>query len=442
MFKTETGRKPLSSLTTLLLSAVILLLGLLVWSYQENRGLESALTRAERQIAELEKQGLPLPENPQPKTRVLSTEKPEPVSSTLSLERLALPGPPATMADTPAPEIKEDTRPADEGALADLPDPGKAPDELALARQAFATLDYDEALKNYASVTPESEDYLPARLGVANALFYSHQYEEAAREYAELAVLAPDSVDALIGLANAHQRLGQHAQQAAAYDKVIKLQPKKWLHYNSRASAHLMNNDHVRAERDFRQAAQLAKANSKDQATALENVGFIHLREKEWQQAFELANRVNEIDRKHSWNWLLRGIAAAKLERYVDAYVSYDEWFKTKLATDPYLVKQLLPDSLHEYVDVSERALTRVVDPPLISGDLCVNKYQCKSLQCRPGPPSNHLNYCVAEDKDCAAPNSNGYLLGETLLAEGVKVRCYQPQAANARWTPQQSRIK
>ena len=442
MFKANVNKEAPSTLTMLLLSAVIALLGLLAWGYQQNRGLESTVARAEQRTLELEKEVQRLQQSPEPKVSAFIESEPDSGTSTLALDRLALPGPPAMAMESPSPQAMVDERPLDEAALADLPDPARAVDELAMARQAFATLDYDAALENYASVAPESEDYLPARLGVANALFYSHQYEEAAREYAELAALAPESVDALIGLANAHQRLGQHSKQAKAYDKVIKLQPDKWLHYNSRASAHLMNNDHARAERDFRQAANLAKANSKDQATALENVGFIHLREQQWQQAFSLANRVNEIDRDHSWNWLIRGIAAAKLERYVDAYVSYDEWFKTKLATDPYLVKQLLPESLHEYVDVSQRALARLVDPPLISGDPCTNNYQCKSLLCRPGPPSNQVNYCVVEDKDCAAPNSNGYLLGETLTIDGNTVRCYQPQSANARWTPQGSRIK
>ena len=169
---------------------------------------------------------------------------------------------------------------------------------------------------------------------------------------------------------------------------------------------------------------------------------MIYLREQQWQLAFEHANEVNRLDVKHAWNWLIRGIAAAKMERNVDAYVSFDEWFKYKRATDPYLLKQFLPESIHAFIDVSPVGLTKLVDPPLISGQVCVNDFQCKSSACRPGPPFNKINYCVAADKLCSAMDSNGYLAGETLIIEGTKYRCYQPESSNARWTPDNRAVR
>ncbi len=415
----------MSNLNSLLLAAIIVLCGLLAWSYSQNKKFQSTIETAQRRISELETKA----------NKLRAIEQPA-----VALE-LPVPNRPELL------RIEEKTTSAadnssDKPALDELPDPRAEPDELSRAKDAFAALDYNSAIDNYSQVKTDAEEFALARLGLANALFYSHKYEEAVAEFEHVHSLWPDSVEALIGLANSHQRLQQHAARIAAYDKVVKLEPQKWLHYNSRATAYLMSNDHVRAKEDFRQAAKLAQANPADEAKALENVGLIYLKENQWQEAFQHADKVNSINRQQSWNWLIRGIAAAKLERNVDAYVSFDEWFKYKRSTDPYLLKQLLPESLYQYVDVSPTALARLVDPPFISGDQCENNYQCKSLMCRPGPPANKQNFCVAEDKVCSAPNSNGYLPGETLIVNDMKVRCYQPQAANARWTVDQAQLK
>ncbi|NKB38332.1 MAG: hypothetical protein GKR93_14405 [Gammaproteobacteria bacterium] len=429
----------MSNLTTVFMSVIIILSGLLAWFYSQNTVLQSKTEAARSRINELETE-----------VSKLRTTESYVVPAKLSMSN-RIGQNEMEMADTSVLPIEvrknetglsekdlsvDDT--SDEPVLNMLPDPQAEPDELSLAKDAFAALDYNLAIDNYTQVKTDAEEYALARLGLANALFYSHKYEKAVAEFKNVHALKPDSVDALIGLANSHQRLNQHAARIAAYDKVVELEPQKWLHYNSRASAYLMSNDHVRAEKDFRQAANLAQANPSDEAKALENVGLIYLKEKQWQKAFDHADKVNNIDRQQSWNWLVRGVAAAKLERNVDAYVSFDEWYKYRRTTDPYLLKQLLPESLYQYIDVSPTALARLVDPPFISGDQCENNYQCKSLMCRPGPPSNKQNFCVAEDKVCSAPNSNGYLPGETLTVGDMRVRCYQPEAANARWTPDQ----
>lgn len=324
----------------------------------------------------------------------------------------------------------------EEHGLDDMANPQQESPGVTDGRQAFAELNYDSAIENFIKVETTAADYVAARMGVANAYFYSQRYSKAVAEFAHVLEQQPDSAEAAVGLANAYHRLGQRKQQIAAYDKVISIEPQQWLHYNSRATAYLMDDNHERAIEDFQQAARLASPVKADQATASENIGLIYLREQQWQLAFEHANEVNRLDVKHAWNWLIRGIAAAKMERNVDAYVSFDKWFKYKRATDPYLLKQFLPESIHAYIDVSPVALTKLVDPPLISGQVCANDFQCKSYACRPGAPFNKTNYCVAADKLCSAMDSNGYLAGETLVIDEIKVRCYQPESGNARWTP------
>jgi tetratricopeptide (TPR) repeat protein len=319
--------------------------------------------------------------------------------------------------------------------LIDIEEPKQESAGLREGKIELANLNYDLAIEKFENVEVSAVDYLTARLGVANAYFYSHRYKDAVLTYNSVLENYPDSVEAAIGLANSHHRLEQRAQQIAAYDKVIEIEPDQWLHYNSRATAHLMDGNRELATLDFQRSAYLASPVKTSQATALENIGLIHIQQQHWSLAYIHANEVNKLDSEHAWNWLIRGIAAAKLEQNVDAYVSFDKWFKHKKATDPYLLKQLLPESVHAFIDVTPKGLSKLVDPPKISGERCYNDSQCRSYACKPGPPLNRLNYCVMEDKDCSAPDSNGYLQGELLELEGVKVRCYQPQSGNARWT-------
>jgi tetratricopeptide (TPR) repeat protein len=319
--------------------------------------------------------------------------------------------------------------------LGDMPQPTQESTGLSLGNSALKDLNYADAIDNFEKVETDTEDYIGARTGIANAYFYSHKFEKAAAEFNHILQQKPDSVEAAIGLANAYLRLSQVTEQISAINKAIAIEPEQWLHYNNRATAYLMNGDHEQAKQDFTEAARLAAPTLADQASAMENVGLIHLREEYWGLAYEHANKVNSLDAKHSWNWLIRGIAAAKLKQNVDAYVSFDEWFKYKRATDPYLLKQVLPESLYVFIDVTPLGLTKLVDPPYISGQRCENNSQCKSYMCRPGPPNNKVNYCVMKKKLCSAPDSNGYLLDEILEVSGVKARCYQPDSANARWT-------
>ncbi len=433
---------PPTTTTTILLACIVFVIGLLVWSVNQTAALKIETHGSIASIVELEKEVTVLREE-------LASVKPELIKaiSLIHEKKLQI----ALMmeqANQPT-EINEKEKseismpvPADiqadlaqDGRLEDMPHPQQESSGLTEGNKALSKLNYNNAIKNFTKVESEAADFIKARMGVANALFYSHQYEKAVTEFAYVLSLQPDSVEAVIGLANAHQRLGQRPEQIAAYDRAIGMEPKQWLHYNSRATAYLMSGDNERAIQDFRQASRLASPVKADQATAFENIGLIHLWEEHWQQAFQHANEVNKLDTQHSWNWLIRGIAAAKLKRNVDAYVSFDEWFKYKRPTDPYLLKQLLPESIHVFVDVSPAGLSKLVDPPLVSGELCENNSQCRSNICRPGAPFNKPNYCVVENKHCSAANSNGYLLGESIVVDGIKVRCYQPDLANARWT-------
>jgi tetratricopeptide (TPR) repeat protein len=332
-------------------------------------------------------------------------------------------------------DVKPSTDKISEELLEDTTDPQQESSDMVDGSRELTNRNYDLAIKNFDKVETSAPEYIAARMGVANAYFYSQRFDKAITAFTFVLQQQADSVEALIGLANAHHRLDQREQQIAAYDKAIGIEPEQWLHYNSRATAHLMDGNNEQASLDFQRATELAGPKKADQATALENIGLIHLREQQWSTAYEHAEEVNRLDAMHAWNWLIRGIAAAKLKRNVDAYVSFDKWFKYKKATDPYLLKQLLPEDIHAYIDTTPLGLTKLVDPPKISGEICDNDSQCKSYSCKPGPPHNKINYCVLKDKVCSAPNSNGYLINELLEIDGMRVRCYQPKAGYARWT-------
>ena len=303
------------------------------------------------------------------------------------------------------------------------------------ANEKITKLDYEGAIEEFSSVGENSPEYLNARLGIAHSYFYAHDYRRAAEEFEFVLQRNADLVVAAIGLANSYQRLGNYGAQVDALDRAIEAEPGNWLHYNGRATAWLAQGEYTRAQQDYSRAADLAGENRTLKANALENIGIIYLNRQEWQKAFDHADSVNEIEQTLGWNWLFRGIAAVQMERNIDAYVSYDQWFKYKKATDPYLLKQLLPESLYEYIDISVKGLPKLIAPPLPAGDACVNDYQCKSRKCRPGAPDNKSNYCVDDQRDCAVEGRAGFLAGEHFEIDGISVRCYAPLKANPRWT-------
>ena len=431
-----------TTITFLLFTGLIIVIGLLIWPVNQTAALRVEALGSEAKIKELSREVAALREE-------LANVKAELAMTSGVIDHRSALTDSLTKPDNQVVNIVDEhgaeaamsissniqSDKAEDNELDDMLDPQQESSGLKDGNQALTKLNYNSAIESFIKVESSAPDYVDARMGVANAWFYSQQYDKAIVEFTYVLKKKADSVEAAIGLANAYQRLGQRQQQIAAYDIAISIEPRQWLHYNSRATAHLMDGNNEDAIQDFRQAARLASPVKADQATALENIGLIHLREQQWNQAYQHADEVNKLDAKHSWNWLIRGIAAAKLKRNVDAYVSFDEWFKYRRSTDPYLLKQFLPESIHAFVDVTPAGLTKLVDPPLISGQPCENDSQCKSYACKPGPPFNKINYCVAKDKDCSALDNIGYLLGEILEIDGIKVRCYQPEAGNARWT-------
>ena len=435
---------PISPTTTIpiLIGFIILTIILLTWSVNQTAALKVESLASASRIEELDREVKTLRsmlvsmriklQESNNSFRVERAEDDLPVESATSKSDIETDDKTASatlMPSLPGTDVEQSEK------LEDMSEPSQESTGLSSGNNALKNLNYSDAIDNFEKVDADAEDYIRARTGIANAYFYSHQFEKAAAEFTHILEQKSDSVEAAIGLANAYLRLGQVEKQISAINRAIAIEPEHWLHYNNRATAYLMNGDNEKAKEDFTEAARLAAPTLEAQASAMENIGLIHLQEDNWSLAYEHANTVNKLDAKHSWNWLIRGIAAAKLKQNVDAYVSFDEWFKYKRATDPYLLKQVLPESLHVFIDVTPRGLTKLVDPPYISGQRCENNSQCKSYICRPGPPHNKVNYCVMKDKLCSAPDSNGYLLDEIMELDGVKVRCYQPDAANARWT-------
>lgn len=308
-----------------------------------------------------------------------------------------------------------------------------------LGKSALANGYYQVAIEHLGKVEPSDKRYLESRLDIANAYFFSQKYAEALTAYEKLLKLQPESVEALIGLANTYNRTGDKGEQIAAYTKAISLEPGKWLHYNSRGSALYQNGNYDKAMEDFIEAARLARQSKTDQALALENIGLIHLSREKWQVAFQHTSNVNNIDSKRSWNWLIRGIAALKLSYSNDAWVSFENWFKYKRPTDPFLLKQFLPEPLQELAEITPAELARLIDPPAVNGAVCVNNAQCASNYCAPGAPDNRISYCAAGNRDCAAIDKEGYKAGQKIEIEGISVRCYRPDTGPGRWTVDRS---
>jgi tetratricopeptide (TPR) repeat protein len=431
----RTGQRQFSGAVIFLSVLICIIISILYWSMTQLESLRSQAFAANNHIQQLNREIAVLQADLEKLQPVDAEIAPQIIDleSNLSARARSLADAVVAMRIPGTAELSQDMNNA--ASLQDTEEPLQESVGMTAGRREFTKLQYDKAIEQFERVESSAADYIAARLAVANAYFYSHRFRNAVTAFSFVLELQPGSVEAVIGLANSHHRLGQRSEQIAAYDKAIEIEPRQWLHYNSRATAYLLDGNNEQAMLDFQQAAQVASSVRADQVTALENVGLIYLREQQWQTALDHADELNQLDDTHAWNWLVRGIAAAKLERNVDAYVSFDNWFKFKKSTDPYLLKQILPESVHAFVDVSPAGLTRLVDPPKISGDVCDNDSQCKSYSCKPGPPDNKINYCVMEDSDCSAAGSNGYLLDEILEIDGIRHRCYQLRAGNARWT-------
>lgn len=61
------------------------------------------------------------------------------------------------------------------------------------------------------------------------------------------------------------------------------------------------------------------------------------------------------------------------------------------------------------------------------NGESCQQDKDCRSSYCYPGPGYGTDNYCIAAEKNCAWPGTNGYMYGTTATWEGFPVRCMDP---------------
>lgn len=414
------------------LMSTVVVIALLMWSVNQTTNARLELDAADERIGELSRQILELRDE-------LALRRAESFDGSAAHLQTVDPFSGIPEMSTVSPDSAADGKENPEEvmnnrmAVRDLSEPESQ--SIAAGTNALASLNYTEAIEHFEEVRSSEREFETARLGIADAYFYSQQYRSAIAEYTNILNIRKDSVRAAVGLANAYGRVNEHQKQIKTYDRIISLQPGHWLHYNGRATAYLLQDEDEKALEDYLKAVKLASPDKTFQAAAMENIGLIYLRRGQWLTALQHSTNVNRLDRKQAWNWLIRGIAAAKLKRNVDAYIAYDEWFKYRRATDPYLLKQYLPEDMHQYIDVDASELGKLVNPPLISGEKCDNNFQCKSLLCRPGPPDNKFNYCVAADKHCAAHEANGFNLGEFTEINGIRYRCYEPINATGRWT-------
>lgn len=66
------------------------------------------------------------------------------------------------------------------------------------------------------------------------------------------------------------------------------------------------------------------------------------------------------------------------------------------------------------------------------NGQLCRADGECTSGYCYPGPDGE--NYCLAKERNCAVPESDGAMYGERIEYRGEAYECFAPPTGKAQW--------
>ena len=74
--------------------------------------------------------------------------------------------------------------------------------------------------------------------------------------------------------------------------------------------------------------------------------------------------------------------------------------------------------------------------PTKNNGQQCGSPDECYSGACYPGPGDGRASFCMSTTKNCAWPNTDGYMSGARSCWQGQPVGCMIPDPSNpqSRW--------
>lgn len=200
--------------------------------------------------------------------------------------------------------------------------------------------------------------------------------------YSRLHSKHPEDMDVAERFARAECLSGNPKLGLTLYSEVVKNTPddrKKYSFLIRMGLAQIKARDYAGAVESFESAASLSQKiewnvdpstnidqammrNSRErlrkssEAGAVENIGIAYLGQENWKSAFDNSNRVLNISDEMVWNWLVRSIAAEKLDSESIAKSAYDEWRSKTRDRDTAEIRFYLPDKLEKYAEPSPAA--------------------------------------------------------------------------------------
>ena len=152
-------------------------------------------------------------------------------------------------------------------------------------------------------------------LAYGKTLFERNEMAEAQQIFQKAIDLDPDNPQFFTARADMWDGLGKYDQAVADLDQAILNGGKGRKIYlvHKLLGLKLLKDDHQATEKIMQTAVKLAKTN-REKAGAMENIGLFYLKKQQWEQSFKNSDEVNEVYDKMSWNWLIRAIAAKRLD--------------------------------------------------------------------------------------------------------------------------------
>jgi len=169
---------------------------------------------------------------------------------------------------------------------------------LHLARQEFT-----QAHETLSKVLRLNGNHLGARAGLAKVMALTRKPENALRNAQVVLAVQPDQVDALLAQGEAYLMLGRGAESEKAFQKLNELQPKDPFYLHRLGMARLQQGNDSQALRDFREALKI----NPGLIQAVNDIIFLHVKEKRFREALEEANRFIEHGSNRDVGHVLRG---------------------------------------------------------------------------------------------------------------------------------------
>ena len=148
------------------------------------------------------------------------------------------------------------------------------------------------------------------------------------------------------------RRAEEYEKAIRDFDKAIELAPFYGGAFFGRGLSELYLGRLSKAERDFEKALSLF-GDPKKKASAWENIGLIRIHQQKWNEAFEISDNVIRWNEQSAWIWLVRSIAAFKLENKSTARKAHTKWRNLRTDSDTKRLMKLLPVDFRLYVEQS-----------------------------------------------------------------------------------------